>query len=369
MMGPPRACTMTPSRTHDRDAILARRALFISTALAGLACTGSKSAAEGEPPAAVSEAGEPAPPEPPAVPEPDASWAEVMAAAPPLNIPEGVGERERNLLQTLVMVQEGKLAKLEAMWSAQPECGADAKDCEAWAKLVEQLDPFIEDDSDRGVFGGCDVAVGETGTVRARWAAHGRFQAAVVSRLEAHLERVARHYGEPSAQAWRGQVMGARAPKPMPCLSPCARSAFTDELAQLPFAKDSAALAFDEPELQIQLQLDGLMQRHRGSFAAEAVLVVRGHADPSEAEPEALAKQRAEAVVAWLVEAGVDAARLEAVGMGARYPIEQGAAGLEHNPRVDFELIPPGLARARGRAQEPGDGAAVDGGYKHIGNG
>lgn len=69
-------------------------------------------------------------------------------------------------------------------------------------------------------------------------------------------------------------------------------------------------------------------------------LLVGGHTDStgSDAVNVPLSRQRAEAVVAWLAKAGVDAHRLTAAGFGARKPVGDNAGedGRAKNRRVDL---------------------------------
>jgi outer membrane protein OmpA-like peptidoglycan-associated protein len=71
---------------------------------------------------------------------------------------------------------------------------------------------------------------------------------------------------------------------------------------------------------------------------------VLGHtgSDGSEAVNQALSERRAQAVVAVLVGAGVDAGRLSAVGLGEASPIESNRteAGRAANERIEFRVRP-----------------------------
>ncbi|MFT5357715.1 MAG: outer membrane protein OmpA-like peptidoglycan-associated protein [Polyangiales bacterium] len=73
-------------------------------------------------------------------------------------------------------------------------------------------------------------------------------------------------------------------------------------------------------------------------------LQIAGHTD-NRATPEsnqALSEARAESVKAWLVENGVDAARLRAVGFGEARPLLSGDTEIAHrtNRRVEFVIMP-----------------------------
>ena len=72
------------------------------------------------------------------------------------------------------------------------------------------------------------------------------------------------------------------------------------------------------------------------------VVTIEGHTDDTGAADynQALSQKRADAVKAYLVEKGVEAARLEAKGYGEEKPIESNktAKGREANRRVEFTL-------------------------------
>ncbi len=69
---------------------------------------------------------------------------------------------------------------------------------------------------------------------------------------------------------------------------------------------------------------------------------VTGHTDNtgSEAGNRALSKARAESVVAYLTERGIDPGRLSAAGAGSDTPIasNEDAAGRQTNRRIEFDL-------------------------------
>lgn len=75
----------------------------------------------------------------------------------------------------------------------------------------------------------------------------------------------------------------------------------------------------------------------------EAIITVSGHTDDSGAEPSnlALSQARAESVVAYLVDRGLDPARVSARGMGSAQPISDNAdpAARRKNRRIEFEMI------------------------------
>ncbi len=72
-------------------------------------------------------------------------------------------------------------------------------------------------------------------------------------------------------------------------------------------------------------------------------LTVKGHTDDegSDAQNQALSLKRAQAIVDYLIEKGVDPAQLQAVGMGPNQPVESNASsnGQYQNRRVTFEVM------------------------------
>jgi OmpA-OmpF porin, OOP family len=72
------------------------------------------------------------------------------------------------------------------------------------------------------------------------------------------------------------------------------------------------------------------------------IISVTGHTENtgSEASNRALSKARAESVVAYLTERGIDPARLSASGAGSDTPIasNEDAAGRRENRRIEFEV-------------------------------
>ena len=72
------------------------------------------------------------------------------------------------------------------------------------------------------------------------------------------------------------------------------------------------------------------------------MISVTGHTDNTgnEASNRALSKARAESVVAYLSERGIDPGRLSAAGAGSDTPIasNEDAAGRQENRRIDFEV-------------------------------
>lgn len=71
-------------------------------------------------------------------------------------------------------------------------------------------------------------------------------------------------------------------------------------------------------------------------------LIVEGHADAAESNPQARSEERAKKVVVALTQRGIDASRLVPKGYAAANPIAPNttAAGREKNRRVEFRIDP-----------------------------
>ncbi|MDM1344092.1 OmpA family protein [Acinetobacter pseudolwoffii] len=101
---------------------------------------------------------------------------------------------------------------------------------------------------------------------------------------------------------------------------------------------DTASTEVPEVNKLVLDQAAALLQR-----APHVILKVKGHTDAqgSEAENKVLSVQRAQAIVGYLIEKGVDPAQLQAVGVGEDQPVEPNAtpAGQFQNRRVAFEVV------------------------------
>ena len=101
---------------------------------------------------------------------------------------------------------------------------------------------------------------------------------------------------------------------------------------------DTASTTVPEVNKSVLDQAAALLQR-----APHVILKVKGHTDAqgSEAENKVLSVQRAQAIVGYLIEKGVDPAQLQAVGVGEGQPVEPNAtpAGQFQNRRVAFEVV------------------------------
>jgi outer membrane protein OmpA-like peptidoglycan-associated protein len=314
---------------HDRDAILARRALFISTALAGLACTTH------EPPeqpdsqtdqhvvAPSEDEGEPVKPSAGTRPP----WAEVMAAAPPLDVPKGLSKSETEMLTALESRMRWMYAELEKIWTTLPLCAPSQAECEAWAASVQVI--MSTQESWDAL---CGYSPAMTNTYLEREGAHQAYLRQVGDLLLADLDAAAKaHIAAADVAAWNDLRASLAMGQPQPCLS-CVAPTAEPVIERVSFESGQDALVGNASEV-----LGRVAQIHKGNRKTK--LIVRGHADPGEPDPDGLAKRRAEAVAAGLIQLGVRKADLDVRSYGASLPVTSDPAKAEQNRRVDFEVV------------------------------
>jgi outer membrane protein OmpA-like peptidoglycan-associated protein len=318
---------------HDRNAILARRALFISTALAGLACTTHEPPEQPYPqpehtvaPHEVEEVEDnPVREQPGDGARP--SWSEIMAAAPPLDVPAGLTEPEAELLSWVESNVRNKYAELEKVWTALPACAPSQADCEGWAASVQAI---MTAQPDGGPLCGYPAEVTNTFIERER--AHDAYLQRIGELLLADLDAAAKaHTAAADVEAWNGMRLGRMSPRP--CLS-CARPTAEPVTVGVSFDDGQAALSAKAKDDVLKRVVEIHSQN------GKARLIVRGHADPSEPDPDGLAKRRAQAVATELIGLGIRKADLDVRSYGAKLLLTRDAAQAEQNRRVDFEVVP-----------------------------
>lgn len=326
-------------RSRHRDAILARRALYLTTALSALGCP-----SRDEPPtdpvetAATARTHGKRQKKKEATLPANTPWAEVIAKAPPLEVPKEAALRERAHLEAQKTRTKAQYDAIAAVWTKTPGCDPAASTCNDWRELAALAQTMFRAIEGPFSFGPCGGANGTTDFVLARRRAHQAYVDALLKQVEAHLEKLALHYGADGADAWAGMVKEAKEPPPRPCLSPCPMPELQDILVSVRFAKGSATLDLGDRPVLVAL---GRVRDEHKTQSHKSVLVVRGHADPSEPEPDKLALERAQAVVDWLVKNGVSPADVSATSMGGALLIEAsaGPSGGAVNRRVDFEVV------------------------------
>lgn len=318
-----------PPEDHDRERILARRAIFVTTALAALGCS-SQQPQEGHPsdggPAAARSSA-PATAQPSAHPTAVATaqpsrlraWSEVIEQAPPLSVAASLPEAEKTDLEEL----RGRLAPiydaLGVAWSAAPtDC--PPKDCrdkwEAAAAAIQAARDSVKPGL-CGDWGGMGY--------RQRLDEHRSFLAKITKELEGGLADAAMGHGD--ATTWPKMVN--RPPPPQPCLD-CA-------MPQEPGVVGHHGLL----AVLFEANASSLNPKGEADLAAiplDRPLVIRGHADPEEADAIALARARAESVKQALVKRGAKAASLTILSLGSDLPIatSKRPEGKAKNRRVDF---------------------------------
>lgn len=330
--------------SQDRQAILARRAIFLTTTLAALSCspgtndatvptatdtvavTASATTSASTPPASSSAAV----PVGPSKEERQADWKERVKLAPPLSIAASLqGEEKTEITETRDRFQP-IYDRLEALWVSAPmSCAPRDKACsgqwEEAAKSIEEMRASLRT-------GPCSNPRGLAKLQRTQ--AHFTFLHGLLTTLDGQLSDAARAQGD--AKTWA--ELTQKSVIPMPCLRcapPQPRGVFEERMNPLEILfKDGASdLGPDMTPLleQIKVQLNS---------DKKLVYVVRGHADPEEkGDKAATAKARAQAVIDWLVKAGIAKARLKLSAYGADLPIDTSATelGRTANRRVDFE--------------------------------
>jgi outer membrane protein OmpA-like peptidoglycan-associated protein len=312
---------------HDREAILARRALFISTALAGFACTTHEPSErpDPQPQHAVSPTeveGDPL--EPPDGTRPP--WSEIMAAAPPLEVPQGLTKNETELLSGLESSMRARYAELEKVWSALPNCAPSQTTCEDWATTVSAI---MNAEDDFGPL--CGYSAEVTNTFIERERVHTEYLRQVGEMLLADLDAAAKAFGDDDVTVWN-DMRTSMLNRPMPCLS-CAAPTLEPVIERVSFEDGRDVLAGNVKD-EI---LTRVVQTHQANRKTK--LVVRGHADPGEADADGLAKRRAEAVAAALIQLGVRSGEIEVRSYGAKLPLTREAGKAGQNRRVDFEVV------------------------------
>jgi outer membrane protein OmpA-like peptidoglycan-associated protein len=325
--------------TSDLEAILARRALLVSTALAALSC-GSPEGPTSEAPtsatatamsshsavAATSSSAKP--------PAALASWDEVVKAAPPRGIPASMTGLEKQQFEWLEQQLTAEYDAIRAVYTGAPDCDAADASCRAsWREVGNKAKAMYDATRGRG-FGGCGSANGETASLLGRRNQHRHYLEKVIADAEQHLTDTAASFSAQGEQEWRKLMANAKQVPPMPCLSPCPMPDVRAIMNSIPFAAGSGTLGPQDPAKATLKSLATDFKTNR----KPARLVVRGHADATEPKPAELALARAKAVAAELIAAGVDKATIETFSYSSDLPLERGSS--DANRRVDFEVVP-----------------------------
>ena len=325
----------------DRDAVLARRRLLISTAIAGLACTAEPSRRPPEQPEPNTAALEPEPPPRPQ-PEPppallcgdEQPWADVLVDAPPIEVPEGLTHYESNLLFYECKSWGSNYAWLAEVWRALPSCDPSADDCEGWQQVSDTLADIEKEP--RKACGWGDRA---THTAIERDVLHRQYWVDKCDEFRAEAEAQLERFTSPEAKAaWQAKLDAtARRAMARSCLS-CVDG--YEKPVHLAFEFGFGQAELDDQALaQIEAELMEVIATHSHNLAWSARLFVRGHASIDEDDPMRLSRARAEFIAELLIERGNFAAdQFEVVGHGTHLAITNDPQQLERNRRVDFQV-------------------------------
>ncbi|MBL8742612.1 MAG: hypothetical protein JNK04_16005, partial [Myxococcales bacterium] len=226
--------------TSDLEAILARRALLVSTALAALSCSSAEGPATETPtsstqvvttsPSASAVASESA-----KLPAPLPSWEEVLKAAPPRGIPASMTKLEKQQFEWLEEQLAREYEAVRAVYVGAPNCDAAAPECRAsWRDVGAKAKAMY--DATRGpMMGGCGGANGETASLLGRRNHHRQYLLKVIATAEQYLADTAAAYSAQGEQEWRKLMANAKQPPPMPCLSPCPMPDVRSIMNSIPF--------------------------------------------------------------------------------------------------------------------------------------
>jgi outer membrane protein OmpA-like peptidoglycan-associated protein len=333
-----------PFDDWDREKILARRALFVTTAVAALGC--SSQGGQGTPTSAATETAAPSGPATTAPsgaattaptgtgtaqakPEKLRPWAEVEKTVPPLSVGASVKGPEKEELKSLEERLAPHYAAIGKVWASPPTCAP--KDCppdwQAAAKAILDARKAVEGPGPCGIWGGI--------VFRQRTTEHAQAITALTKELEDALADASLAHGD--ATSWAKLVV--LPPPPLACLkcAPPERPGILEgghwgAPLNVLFADGSSTLEKDADEALGKIPTDG-----------KEPIIIRGHADPTEPNPQKLAQARADAVRDRLVKRGIKANILTTTSLAADLPIASSATdeGKRKNRRVDFAFKEP----------------------------
>lgn len=320
-------------REPDRQAILARRAIFMTTALAALSCSSgdaARPAISGAKSTGVDSS---------SAPSPSASsttarkqdWDQRMKLVPPLEVAISIPEPESKELGYLRDAFRRFYLQLETAWVSAPvSCAPKNAACSDLWKQAAELIGRLRDDATPGP---CNNPPG-TATLQ-RSSVHEAFLLGLLATLETQLGDAARSLGQ--GPSWPA-LMNEQAP-PRVCLN----CSIPERRSLVEQGGGPLAILFEDGSSALSVSPSAAMTKSlAGINSTLGPVMVRGHADPEEkGNKEAISKARAQAVLDWLVRNGVDAARLRVMGYAADLPIQTSASadGRAVNRRVDFEQV------------------------------
>lgn len=324
------------AREPDTQAILARRAIFVTTALAAISCSSGdagRTAISGASTtrAIASSAANPPRPITQANHARKEDWDERMKLAPPLEVAVTIPEPESKELGYVRDAFRRLYRELEDGWINAPVgCAPKDTSCSEGWKTTAALIGRLRDEATPGP---CSNPRG-TGSAQ-RSSAHSAFLLGLLIALEAQLGEAARALGDP--QSWPS-LLKAQAPP-----SVCLNCAMPEPRSVAEPGGGPLAILFEDGSSALSTSPTAAMNKSLARISSTLVpVMVRGHADPQEqGDKEALSKARAQAILDWLVKNGVAASRLHVAGYAADLPIQTSATadGRAVNRRVDFEEV------------------------------
>lgn len=325
---------MSPPHEEDRAAILARRALFVTSAISVLSCssaetatnTGGTSSASGQAPSGAPTTG---PSTTGSAAAPSAAFpafADTMKGAPPRGAPTSLPPEILAEAEDLEKQLDEAYGKLSPLFTPKAElCDAADPGCKpAWRALGEAFQD-ARDVLRRFNGGPCGRWSGALGTLAKRRRAHQAFMEKKLDELEELYAGLALSRSAQGEQVWRGIAANTKTPPPMPCLKCMPPKRQLDD-GDVRFAEGASTL-------------DAKALEELASLASEKTsqtIEIVGHADPGEPKAGELARARAEAVAAALKKKGVAADRLRVVSLAADLPLSKDAA---ENRRVELAYL------------------------------
>lgn len=310
----------------DRGAIMARRALLVSSALASFHCSNTPQVTQGpvdtvtlpsaEPALSASAVASAAPPSkaPPLPP-----WKDQLASAPPRGAPESLPPSVQQPLAALDATFAHIEKAVRALWEPQGDlCNPGLPECRAaWRDLGASLETAHRVTRESRALCGGNV---EAPAISKRRGEIYTFFREKVAEAETHWGKVAAAHGPLAEQEWQKQVSGSNLVLPMPCLSCVAPRSFSIPII-IGFSVDSAVLdAAAKERVQNVLLSQGKDKRD---------LELWGIAGAGDKDANGIAKKRAEAVRDELVKNGYGKAQLSIVVVGAALNEKSGQGRVE----------------------------------------
>ena len=306
----------------DRAAILARRALLVSSALAGFQCAPATPSEPVAPESSVvvlpsasaapeTSATSAAPTTPiPALP----AWAEQLKSAPKAPLAESLPASIKTEWQGDQQQLNQALETIGKYWAGEPElCSPTAPGCkDAWRKLGAQLK--AAQDALRTLEPGlCSGGLSPL-ALQTTFDKQKRFAAESLNKASEHWAKVASSFGLLAEQEWQKYSANSVLVGPRPCLS-CMQPARMAMYEEIKFAGADTAL-----DAAGQKSIEELAPRLKQAKQFE----IWGFGSADDKDPLSGAKARLDAVAKALASKGINKGSFTLVPVGAGWT-EQGA--------------------------------------------